>query len=104
MFGFLLMEDNFPVVNKGGFSDATCSNYMSISSSCSYFMEDFDDRSTLFDNGDIVQLLVETCFVTGINNTAFVFSTSTTCVLFCSGINNSMALVFFHCQESGYQN
>ena len=62
MFGFLLMEDNFPVVKKGGFLDATCSNYMSISSSCSYFMEDFDDRSTLFDNGDIVhvQLLVQT--------------------------------------------
>ena len=31
-----------------------CSNYRSISSSCSYHMEDFDYRNILFDNGDIV--------------------------------------------------
>ena len=41
-------------VAKGGFSDATCSNYRSILSSCSYYMEDFDYWSILFDDGDIV--------------------------------------------------
>ena len=33
--------------------DAPCSNYRIISSSCSYYMEDFYYRSILFDNGDI---------------------------------------------------
>ena len=46
-----------PVVNKGGFSDAPSSNYRSMLSSCSYYMEDFDYRSILFDNGDIVQCI-----------------------------------------------
>ena len=50
---FLLMEDT-PVVNKGGFSDNTCSNYRSMLSSCIYYMEDFYYRSILFDNGDNV--------------------------------------------------
>ena len=44
-----------PVVAKGGFLDAPCSNYRSILSSCSYYMEDFYYRNILFDNGDVVQ-------------------------------------------------
>ena len=52
------MEDNY-LVNKGGFSDAPCSNYRSILSSSSYYMEDFDYRSILVDSGTIVQCTTE---------------------------------------------
>ena len=41
------------VVAKGGSSDAPCSNYRSILSSCSYYIRDFDYRGILFDNGDV---------------------------------------------------
>ena len=44
-----------PVFAKGGFSHAPCSNYRSILSSGSYYMEDFDYRSILVDSGIIVQ-------------------------------------------------
>ena len=44
-----------PVVAKGGFSDAPCSNYRNILFSCSYYMEDFDYRGILVDSGTIVQ-------------------------------------------------
>ena len=46
-----------PVFAKGGFSDAPCSNYRNILFSCSYYMEDFDNRNILFDKGDIVQCI-----------------------------------------------
>ena len=39
---------------KGGFSHAPCSNYRSILSSGSYYLEDFDYRSILVDSGIIV--------------------------------------------------
>ena len=47
------------VVEKGRFSDASCSNYRSILSSCRYYREDFDYRSILVDSGSIVQCLVQ---------------------------------------------
>ena len=43
-----------PVFAKWGFSHAPCSNYRSILSSCSYYLEDFDYRSILVDSGTIV--------------------------------------------------
>ena len=43
-----------PVFAKGGFSHAPCSNYRSILSSGSYYLEDFDYRSILVDSGTIV--------------------------------------------------
>ena len=43
-----------PVVDKGGFLDAPCSNYRSILPSFSYYMEDFDYRRILVDSRTIV--------------------------------------------------
>ena len=43
-----------PVFAKGGFSHAPCSNYRSILSSGSYYLEDFDYRSILVNSGIIV--------------------------------------------------
>ena len=47
-----------PVFAKGRFSHASCSNYRSILSSGSYYLEDFDYRSILVDSGIIVQWIM----------------------------------------------
>ena len=50
-----------PLFAKWGFSHAPCSNYRSILSSCSYYLEDFDYRSILVDSGTIVQCRNSKC-------------------------------------------
>ena len=54
----------FPVFAKGGFSHAPCSNYRSILSSSSYYLEDFDYRSILVDSGIIVHWVTESVMLT----------------------------------------
>ena len=54
--------------------DAPCSNYRNILSSCNYYMEDFDYRSILFDNGGIVFLswLAAKSFITYLTLESFI--------------------------------